>query len=288
MENLWVKDNMAEKKACIIALIVTFNPDERFFLSLEAVHMVVNQVVIVDNHSSDRSFISLIKNNFNEKSLRILELSRNLGIAGALNYGVDYIKNNFKVDYILTLDQDTILLEKKLKDIIEEANGKFHRIGIIALGANKTKKTINYREIKYVITSGNLVRVEVFSNLKFREEFFMDQVDLDFDYEVRKRGYKIVLADGYLIDHRLGIKLGRLAYEPQFRIYYIIRNSTVLLMERKIPITSYMSQIAYWTLSSILHDGIVRYSRTLITSVIDGLSKKLGQKMDFTKTKGNS
>ena len=191
------------------------------------------------------------------------------------------MQHTFKVDYILTLDQDTILVEKKLLDIIGDANGKFYGIGIIALGTNKTKRTIDYKEIKYVITSGNLVRVEVFNNLKFREEFFMDQVDFDFDYEVRKCGYKIILADGCLIDHRLGIKLRRLVYEPQFRIYYIIRNSTVLLMEGKMPLTNYMSQIAYWSLSSILHDGIVRYSRTLIIGVIDGFSKKLGQKMDF-------
>ncbi len=272
---------MEEKGDCIIALIVTFNPDERLFASLESVRRVVNQIVIVDNHSSDRSFTNLIKNNFNERSIVILELPRNLGIAGALNYGIGYIKDNFKVGYVLTLDQDTILIEKNLTGIIEEANGKFFRIGIISLGTNKTKRTIDYREIKYAITSGNLVRVEVFNNLKFREEFFMDQVDFDFDYEVRKRGYKIILADGCLIDHRLGIKLKRLVYEPQLRIYYIIRNSTVLLMERKLPLTNYMSQIVYWTLSSILQDGIIKYSRTLIIGIIDGFSKKLGEKINL-------
>ena len=272
---------MLKEKVCIIALIVTFNPDERLFISLEAVHRVVNQVVIVDNYSGDRSFMNLVKTKFNEDSLTILELPRNIGIAGALNLGVDYIKNNFKVDYILTLDQDTILVEKNLLDIIGDANGKFYGIGIIALGTNKIKKAIDYREVKYVITSGNLVRVEIFNDLKFREEFFIDEVDFDFDYEVRKLGYRIVLADGYLIDHRLGIKLRKLAYEPQFRIYYIVRNSTVLLMERKIPLTNYIGQIGYWSLSSILHDGIVRYSRTFIIGITDGFLKRLGKKTDF-------
>lgn len=279
---------MTEKGICIAALIISFNPDERLLISLENVQNVANKVVIVDNNSSDKSFIEHIRSKFNANILTILGLSRNLGIAGALNYGVKYIKDNFNVDYILTLDQDTIIVRHDIGTVIKAANEMFDKIGIIALGTNKTERTIDYKEIKYVITSGNLVQVEVFNNLKFREEFFMDQVDFDFDYEVRKRGYKIILADGCFVDHRLGIKLRRLVYEPQFRIYYIIRNSTVLLMEGKMPLTNYMSQIAYWSLSSILHDGIVRYSRTLIIGVIDGFSKKLGQKMDFTKNKSNS
>ena len=142
---------------------------------------------------------------------------------------------------------------------------------------NKTEKSIQYREINNIITSGNLVRAEVFINLQFREEFFMDQVDFDFDYEVRKLGYRIILADGYLIDHRLATRVGKLLYEPQFRMYYIIRNSTVLLIEGKIPITNYLWQIAYWSFSSILHDGIVRFSKIFIVGIIDGLSRKLGK-----------
>ena len=113
--------------------------------------------------------------------------------------------------------------------------------------------------------------------MKFREEFFIDQVDFDFDFKVRKLGYKIILADGYLIDHRLGVKVGKLSYEPKFRIYYIIRNSTVLLIEGKIPISNYVYQIAYWSLSSVLHYGIFSYLRIFMNGIIDGFSRKLGK-----------
>lgn len=276
-------DDMTEEVVFIVALIVTFNPDERLFLSLESVQSIANHVVIVDNDSSDKSFMDHLKSDFNKNTITILELQTNLGIGGALNYGVEYIKSNFSVDYVFTLDQDTVLVENNLGNIIKEANERFNRIGIIALGTDKTLEKTDYKEIRYVITSGNLVRVEIFNNVKYREEFFMDQVDFDFDYEVRKCGYRIILVDGYLIDHRLGIKLKKRAYEPPFRLYYIIRNSTVLLMERKIPFTIYAYQIIYWTRSSIFHDGIVRYSRTLILGIIDGLARKLGKKIDFQK-----
>lgn len=269
--------DMTGKKNCVAALIVTFNPNERLLLSLENLQSVANHVVIVDNDSSDKSFMDRIKTNFNEKVLTILELSSNLGIAGALNHGVKFIKDNFNLDYILTLDQDTIIVQHDIDAVIRDANQMFDKIGIIALGMNKTEDLIHYREIDYVITSGNLVRVDIFNNLQFREEFFMDQVDFDFDFEVRKLGYRIILADGNLIDHRLGMKFGKLLYEPQFRTYYIIRNSTVLLTEGKLPITNYICQIAYWSLSSLLHDGIVSYSKILIAGLIDAISRNLGK-----------
>lgn len=163
-----------------------------------------------------------------------------------------------------------------------EVNQRFDKVGIIALGTNKTKKLIDYREVKTMITSGNLVRAEVFNSLKFREEFFMDQVDFDFDYNLRKLGYKIILADGYFIDHRLGTKLGNLPHELLFRVYYIIRNSTVLLMERKLTITEYAFQIAFWSRSTVLHEGIVSYLGTFFIAIIDGISRKLG-KIDSEK-----
>ena len=269
---------MTEKEFLIEGLIITFNPDERLLLSFENVQKVAKHVVIVDNDSIDKSFIDQLKNKFNKNSLTVLELPNNLGIAGALNYGVKYIKDNFITEYILTLDQDTIIVANDIDTVIYEVNQRFDNVGLIALGTNKTKKSIAYREVKTMITSGNLVRAEVFNSLKFREEFFIDQVDLDFDYELRKLGYKIILVDGYLIDHRLGTRLGNLPHEPLFRIYYIIRNSTVLLIERKLNLNSYIYQIMYWSPSSILNDGFSKYCKILITGIFDGLFRRLGKK----------
>lgn len=270
------ENGITESRTFIAALIVTFNPDERLFLSLESVQSIASQIVIVDNASGSKIFMSRLKSDFNKNNITILELHTNLGIAGALNYGVEYIKSNFKVDYVLTLDQDTVIVRQDISTVIIEANQMFDKIGIIALGTMKIEKTVDYREIKYVITSGNLVLMEIFNMIKFREEFFMDQIDFDFDYEVRRHGYRIILAEGFFIEHRLGIKFGKLLYEPPSRMYYIIRNSIVLFMERKLPLTNFASQIIYWSLSSMFHDGIIKFSRVLIKGIIDGLTRKLG------------
>lgn len=262
----------------MVALIVTFNPDQRLLKSVEVLKNSVNYVVIVDNCSTDKSILLKLIEYCKTGFLTVLELNANRGIAGGLNYGVEYLKAKPKVAFVLTLDQDTILVENDLIRIIGEADRRFDNIGIISLGLKKGNSD-EYKEIKHSNTSGNIVRMEVFNTLRFREEFFMDQVDYDFDYEVIKNGYRIVLADWFLIDHKLGVKRGKLIYEPPSRLYYIIRNSTVLLIEKKMSILEYGHQILYWSLSSILHDGIFQYFKILITGLIDGLTRKLGKKI---------
>lgn len=268
---------MNKKEYSIVILIITYNPDQRFLFSLETAKKVGNHVVIVDNNSNDKSFIKNIRENLDAKNITILELQSNRGIAGALNCGVKYIKDNFNIEYILTLDQDTIIVSNNIGTIITEANKRFDRVGIIALGTNDTKKLIDYKEVKKVITSGNLVKLEVFNSLRFREEFFMDQVDFDFDFDVRNLGYKIIIANGDLIDHRLGNKIGNLFYEPLDRVYYIVRNSTILLFERKISYSEYIYQILFWSRSSIINDGFIRYIKTFIKGINDAFSRRLGK-----------
>lgn len=265
------------KDSRIVALIITYNPDERLIMCVESLIKAVCNVLIIDNNSTNKIFLANLQPYFKLNYITIIELDVNRGIAGALNYGVDFIKNNFQADYVLTLDQDTILVKKSLIEVIKEVNERFNSVGIIALGTKKTEKPINYREIKYYITSGNLVNLDVFKTLRFREEFFIDQVDIDFDYEVIRSGYKIVIADGPFINHRLGTKVGILHYEPPIRLYYIIRNSTVLLTEKKLPFANYLYQLLFFSFSSLIHDNVIKNARVLIIGFIDGLNRNLGK-----------
>ncbi|MEM3334031.1 MAG: glycosyltransferase [Thermoplasmata archaeon] len=265
------------KNPSIIALIVTFNPDERLLLSIGNLKDVVSHIVIVDNNSSDENFIKSLNDQI-ERALTILNLSENFGIAYALNHGIKYILERFSVDYILILDQDTILIEKNLGKLIHDVEKCWSNVGIISLGDRKIDKKNYFREAKYVITSGSLIKREVLTKVRFRDEFFMDQVDFDFDFNVIKLGYSIISVTGHLIDHRLGIKLGRITYEPPIRFYYIVRNSTVLLLERKLPLSLYLFQIINWSKALILYDGLLKYIRVLSIGFFDGLKKNLGKK----------
>lgn len=262
----------------IVALIVSFNPDQRLISAVKSLDGKLDNIVIIENNSTKKDVIKQLQNGLNNPNVVILELDSNRGIAGALNCGIEYIKRNFLADYILTLDQDTIIMVHDLKNLIFEANKLWNNVGLIAMGSKETHRRHSYRERKYAITSGNIVSIEIFRKTSFREEFFMDQVDFDFDYNVRRLGYRIILAEGRLIDHRLGVKIGKLSYEPSTRIYYIIRNSTVLFVEGKLPLYMYINQILSWFPSSVVRFGPFKLFRILVKALFDALNRNLGQK----------
>ena len=68
------------------------------------------EILVVDNHSSDKS-IDLIKKNFPE--VKLIENNENLGFARGNNIGVSQSNGN----YILLLNNDTILLDSLLPAI---------------------------------------------------------------------------------------------------------------------------------------------------------------------------
>jgi len=89
-----------------------------------------------------------------------------------------------------------------------------------------------------------------------------------------------------IINHELGVPLsvslriplfGNIkAYEPAWRYYYIVRNSTVLLIERKIDIVFYLRQLLYYATPLIFCNGIMKFLKTFTLALIHALSKKLG------------
>jgi rhamnosyltransferase len=277
---------MVDEHISIVALIITYDPDERLLLSLDHLRGMVDGLVVVDNGSRDKGFMGHMKEHFDANAMTVIELNTNLGIAVALNHGVRYIMDHFATDYILTLDDDSIVL-CDVREIITQATSMFDHVGLISLGTDRSKKSVAYREVNFVIGSGSVIRSGVYKTLRYREEFFLDQADFDLDYNIRKLGYKIVLADGYLMDHLLGMEMGSLRYEPPFRMYYIVRNSVVMLMEGSFPLRDFLPYVSYWSRSTIMHDGFVAYLRLMLVAVSDGIFRHLGRR-DFQVSCGKS
>lgn len=269
-------DLFKKNEISIAAIVVTFNPDERLIRSISSLVQVVDYILLVDNDSKESDVLDQVKQYLNNFKSEIIFLDSNRGIAGALNYGIAYILNKYNFTYILTMDQDTILNTKNLSVFIKEANERWLNVGLIALGSHGSNKKYQLRVGKYAITSGNLINSEVLTKIKFREEFFMDQVDFNFDYDLRKLGYRIISVKGNLLDHRLGEIDGTFSRESPIRIYYMIRNSTVLLMERKLPIHKYILQLVSWSPSSLIEFGVVKYYKIFKNAITDALSRNLG------------
>jgi rhamnosyltransferase len=110
----------------------------------------------------------------------------------------------------------------------------------------------------------------------------MDQADFDMYSRIRELGYLTLGIKCKLIDHKLGTKrwvpmLRRyVPYEPPWRYYYIIRNSTRLLLEDRMDFAFYMQQLINWGIRILLADGPWELIRPLGLGIIHAILNELG------------
>jgi len=282
---------MQEKvKSSVVAVIWSFNPNIRRFMKvLQSAVTQVNHVIVVDNGSNNVDQVRKICNNF--KNVTLIETGRNLGVR-ALNIGMKEAVAKFKPDFILLLDDDTILYPGAIAICMNTlSNSRFRDlIGVLCLSPWTQAKGEGQIVIfqRGGILSGNLIRSElVKSGFMLREDFFLDQADFDFYEEIRRSGFITALYNKKLINHKLGILLPTLrirlpligkinVYEPLWRYYYIVRNSTVLLIEGKLDIAFYLVQLLRLAFPLLLVDGFLKTFKVFILGLTHGIFRKLG------------
>ena len=218
----------------IVAIVVMHNPDlERFRIVIDQVSKQVNRVLMIDNDSKDRDKLRDFCRTAG--NCDFVEVGFNSGVAHALRRGISYA-NRYAPDWLLFLDDDTILMDNAVDralGLIQNYRNLSSRIGAVLLGSHDGNCGIG--EVKYGVFSGTLIRANVAARVCCRDEFFMDQADHDMYSRIRELGYLTLGIKCKLIDHKLGTKrwvpvLRRyVAYEPPWRYYYIVRDSTVII-----------------------------------------------------------
>ncbi len=96
-------------------VIVNFNSGRYIGECLESLDTycsdIISSIIVVDNNSSDSSFIEVEKKYSSEKKIRMLGLSRNIGFGAACNHGASFSNSEF----ILFLNPDTFLVDDIFK-----------------------------------------------------------------------------------------------------------------------------------------------------------------------------
>jgi rhamnosyltransferase len=261
--------------AAIVAIIPTHNPDmSRFMKVIASLVREVPYIIVVDDGSD---YPEKIKNVLTG-NVFFISLKNNTGQAHALNVGVkEALKAN--PEWILTLDQDTIIEEGAIASL-GDLSTKNPKVGILFL-SNELPHGV-FLEQEIVITSGDLVRAEVSKLVKYREEFFIDQIDHDFCFKLKKAGYRILAFGGGVSLHNIGkeAKIGDsiIFYEPHERFYYLVRNSTVLFREGGLSLRVYRRQIQHWLWKLSMVEGFTVALSSLFWGLIDGWIGRLGKR----------
>lgn len=227
--------------------IVTYNPDiNRLALCIEKITQNNHRLIIVDNGSKNVESIKKII--YEIKSVSLIENKINYGVAKALNqiFGKAQIHG---CEWVLVLDQDTIIpdnLIERYKQVVYENRAD---LAIICPLIHDESTNITWpvlggdeseRYVEKCITSASFNSIKMWERVGgFDENLFIDEVDHDYCYRVRKEGGKILLVNGVIISHIIGNSkaytiLGRtiiVRNHSAFRKYYITRN--MLIIDRK-------------------------------------------------------
>jgi rhamnosyltransferase len=241
----------------VAAIIVSYFPDEGLLQLVKDLVSQVAHIFVIDNGSGDNPALNKVQE---LEPVIIMRLQKNMGIAYALNRGIEQAHQR-NCSFIITLDQDSRLPSRYVSDMLgfyQDCLAKGFQIGMVApdfIDVNaKTQarfsvlkkwqhntvtcdlasdSRVKELDVSFAITSGSIYPITVLQAMGgFREDFFIDHVDSEYCLRLINKGYKIFVNCRVQIEHSIGKRsvhkfLG-LTVKPNhhkpFRRYYIARN----------------------------------------------------------------
>ena len=226
-----------KKKSGIYAGIVSFNPDLNRLRSNILSINEQTKAVIFDNGSNNINEINKMILEFED--VELIRSEKNLAIATALNrlmqWGYD---REYK--WMLSLDQDSVCDEDYVFKMRPYLNVESN-IGIAApvildrhVGVVGHRPQNDYEHVKTCITSGAFSNIAAWKNIgEYDESMFIDSVDFEYCYRMRKYGYGVIQVRDVKLLHELGNSQKKrflfwkinVTGHSAFRKYYIARNN---------------------------------------------------------------
>jgi rhamnosyltransferase len=228
------------------AAIVSYNPDPGFPDRLTRIANQVDGVLVVDNHSNGAA-VGMLRRLRSSSGVTLVLNDHNAGVAGALNQALHWASQR-RYRWLLTFDQDTLACGDLLETAAEVYDHFPNKdvIGLIGAQSYSDRRQRGegssepWVEAKTVITSGTLMSLDACDAIgPFRDELFIDLVDLEYCLRARQKGFKVILSltpsmhhqIGAMTTHRLPWKHTGTSNHTALRRYYMMRNHIVLARE---------------------------------------------------------
>lgn len=245
-------------QAC--AIVVTYHPDLTALLKLLGQLNKETDFIIVDNGSPeiDELADSIL---VYERCKRLISLARNEGLARGLNIGIEWARRA-DYEFVFLFDQDSSLCDlyaQRMLSAWQEVNS-VSKQGVAALGPRiinpQTMRQTPFKvfdrmfgrsdrrfasqsgffEADFLITSGSLIPMQCLDSIgAMKESLFIDNVDLEWCFRAKSRGYDVVGTDAAVLYHAIGersenplVRSGFMAQHNPSRTYYSSRNRVFL------------------------------------------------------------
>lgn len=241
-------------KKNILSLVVIFYKPEPCHINNVISLSEHYDIVVVDNTPEPERY------DFNDK-VTLITLNDNVGIAKALNLGIEEVKHR-GYQYCLLLDQDSVPSNELIQSLLNfyhdhpcddiavvapcyhdkamGANAPFikqHRFKKERIEATGSKPI----DASFVISSASLINLSCYDVIgPMNEELFIDHVDIEWGFRANSLNYRVVGLPWLKMEHEIGgepvIFFGKkFVNHSAIRHYYYLRNVFMLLRLKHIP-----------------------------------------------------
>jgi rhamnosyltransferase len=225
----------------VCAVIVAFRPRVEDLGNLAEVRPQVQDLVVVDNGSSEET-LTLLRTASRQLKFILIENGENLGIGAALNIGVKWAQAD-GAKWIALFDQDSCVTQGFIAQMLVDFEYFQAQRNIMLLVPRYMDPESGVERVCgldkdggpfVTITSGSLLPVTTFETCGyFNEDLFIYTVDDEYSLRLRSQGYSIALSPHSVLLHASGIpSYYRIFGKPWFQTtnyrpgvrYYISRN----------------------------------------------------------------
>ena len=298
-------------------LLVTFNPHPDFFTRLDMFYTQLNQIIVVDNGSNPDTCRLLDQETQRRgSSLNVIFNETNLGIAKALNQGCNWALEH-GYDHIIAFDQDSYPAPGMISTMLEvlstyAEDGKLAVVAPVVLDPlmkiqarylRPKNKWLFERvfcdctaleDVTFVITAGSLYDLKAYQQIgPFRDDFFIDYVDMEYCLRARQRGYQIIVTCNAHLNHRQGERQKRVlwgqnhypTFHSPLRWYFSARNRIQMFRQ-------YAIRFPHWAMYEVVANLYIFIKmllfetqriaklRAFFRGTLDGIRGRMGKAPD--------
>jgi rhamnosyltransferase len=295
--------------SCVVAVVVTYEPNESCLLQLlDSLREQVAYVVVVDN-GSVKDVRSVLCQRLGAQ-LAFVALDENLGIAAAQNRGIQWARQ-VVATHVILFDHDSRPasdMVAKLLDCERFLNSSGRRVAsigprylderqdnpppFIRVRGRKLTRCLSPDigdavSVDYLIASGCLIPMDVLNVVGgMADELFIDCVDIEWGQRARSKGLENFGCFSAAMAHSLGdepIRFLGTAYPVRspLRHYYMFRNAVLLYQMKHIPTAWKWVDggrcILRFGFYALLAKPRLQHIRMMLLGISDGLQGRSGK-----------
>lgn len=285
-------DNKASNKKSVAATVIVYNSEKEVLTNIDTYVNQVDKIYVIDN--SEQIIDKLISLIQCEPKVEYHWMKGNKGIAAALSKAAQ-LATDAGYDYLLMMDDDSQLTGNTVMDMSNYiAQYEFpERIGIVTAQSDPNIRSNLAHSVWYTITSGSLLNLKAYQYCgPFMEELFIDGVDHEYCYRLRKFNYEIIILNYVFMSHQMGsaqeLKIfNKVIYKwsshSPLRNYYLVRNFLFILNRYKVLVPACIRFEVYYgvakacLLDLLLGENKLLRLRYMGKAISDFRSHRLGK-----------